>query len=174
MVHCYQPKAVPTYQKVNQYYNALDNTGKGNEVDPYFRENIGKDFTHSWYDRKSFQRIQDPNPDDILSDALGGSAKRYRSKDIAEIEKGTFCDIVQDYNMPENNELGRKCRDFMQTEPELKVAPKSTDENIRLDLPRLKIPRIKVPKVGVPEVPNIRLPGVDYPIKINTRDYLPI
>ena len=27
MIHCYQPNKVPTWSKVNQYYNALDNTG---------------------------------------------------------------------------------------------------------------------------------------------------
>ena len=156
MIHCYQPNKVPTWSKVNQYYNALDNTGGGNDIDPYFRENLDQDFTHSWYDRKTFQRVPDPSADDIVSDALGGSAKRYRARDIEEIERGTFCDLLQDYNKPEDNSVGQHCRDYFEAAPKkLPIADKKRDENIRMDIPRLKLPRIKVPKI------NLKIPTVE-------------
>lgn len=173
MVHCYQPKEIPNWSTVNKHYDALENTGKGNETDPYFRENIGKEFNHAWYDRKTFKRIPNPSADDILTDALGGAAQRYKSKDIVEIEKGTFCDLLQDYNLPENDDVGRRCRDFMQEEPEIKVAHKSQDENIRLDLPHLRIPKLRVPNIQPGTgIPDIKLPFVDYNPKI-TKDILP-
>ena len=73
--------------------------------------------------------------------------------------------------MPENNDVSNRCIDYMQEEPEVTIAPKSQDENIRIDLPHLRIPKLRIPNIQVGTgIPNIRIPGVDYPI--NTKDIL--
>jgi len=111
-IHCYTPKGIPNRTKLQKYRKALYNTGDLNDVDPYFRDSIHKDFEHVYYDRKTYKRVS-PDPGDIVTDAFGKS-KRLRGRDLKAIEKGTFCDLIQDYTAPGNNRVGSECRDRLQ------------------------------------------------------------
>jgi hypothetical protein len=95
-IHCIQPKELPDPKKVNRYQKALYNTGNGNDVDPYFRENVGKDFDHSYYNRKNYKKVN-PNAHDIVADNFGKSTTRLRDRDIKDWEKGTFCSLLSSY-----------------------------------------------------------------------------
>lgn len=112
-IHCFTPKSIPDSTKINKYRRALFNTGSLNDVDPFFRNSIHKDFNHIYYDKRTFQR-SNPSPDDIITDAFGRS-KRLKARDLKEIEKGTFCDLVQDYTSPGNNSVGIECRERLKT-----------------------------------------------------------
>jgi hypothetical protein len=101
-IHCMQPKEIPDGKKVKKYQHALFNTGNGNNVDPYFRETIGKDFDHFWYNRKNYKRVN-PNAKTIVSDGFGKSTTRLRDRDIQDWEKGTFCSLFSDYNVGRDN-----------------------------------------------------------------------
>ena len=110
MIHCFQAKRVPDRKKVSEYQRALlrqDLTRQ--ETEPFFRSNIGNDFVHAWFDRSSFKRVGKPAAKELVKDALGKSVKglRLHTKDM---EKGTFCDLIQDYNNPEDDRIGQECR----------------------------------------------------------------
>ena len=97
-VNCFYPKDIPDSKRIRKYENALDNTTTDNDVDPYFRQNIGKDFDHLYYNRKNWKKVK-PTSNEIVSDAFGNSTTRLRDRDIHDIEKGTFCDLVADYQV---------------------------------------------------------------------------
>lgn len=116
-VHCFQPKpeAMEDAEKVKKYnraYNLYPNIG--NNVHPYFRENVGKDFIHIWYKNgKAIPKDQEASFEvskDIFNETVGLSKKRLRMEDVRDMEKGSFCDLIQDYNMPDNNNIGLVCR----------------------------------------------------------------
>lgn len=117
-IHCYQPKkeAMNDPEKVrgyrrSQYYisNSVADTH------PYFRANIGDDFVHAWYDRKTFKRIKHPESRLIVHDAFINSKNSLKYEDLEELEKGGFCQLVEDLNLPNTeNRITEKCRKELQ------------------------------------------------------------
>ena len=116
-VHCFQPKEEvmndPT--KLKLYNRALMNSSNvGNDVSPYFRENIDSDFDHIWYDKKGkaipVERESDyETSKELFEEMLGASKKRLRMSDIKDMDKGSFCQLIQAYNMPTNNNISNIC-----------------------------------------------------------------
>jgi hypothetical protein len=101
-VHCYQPKEVPTEERVNEYRKALGSIIRANEKypNPFFRVAIGQDWNHAWYDNETWQRKEPPNVRDVVHDVLGEAVKPIRTKIIPEMEKGPFCQLMADYSLP--------------------------------------------------------------------------
>jgi hypothetical protein len=93
-------------------YRRAMNYRESNVTDfyPYFREHVGEDFVHSWYDRKKYNRIARPDAKAIVHDSFLTSRDYLKFKDIPDLEKGAFCDIVQDLSMPKDNKIGVECR----------------------------------------------------------------
>ena len=110
-IHCFIPKEVPDKSKVSQYKKALKQPTHHNETSPYFRENIGKDFSHTYYNRSTLKLDKNPNIKDVVNDSFGKSKRGYRLSEIKEVEKGAFCDLMQDYNLPDSNQYSHTCRD---------------------------------------------------------------
>lgn len=120
-VHCFQPKedVVNDPAKIKAYNRALTHSSNvGNDVHPYFRENIGDDFYHIWYrDNKAISKEQELDPQmskQLFDEMLGLSKNRLRKGDIRDMEKGSFCDLIQSYNMPDNNNIGIICRNELE------------------------------------------------------------
>ena len=120
-VHCFQPKEelVNNSDKVRQYnraYNKSENVG--NDVEPFLRENIGNDFYHIWYkNNAAIPKEAEQTPEvvnELFGEMVGQSKKRLRLEDIKDMEKGSFCDLIQSYNMPDNNLIGEKCRNELE------------------------------------------------------------
>lgn len=117
MVHCFQPKEdlVNNAEKVRKYNRAYTHSAnQGNEVHPFLRENIPQDFYHIWYDKdgKAITREQEKDPlviSYMIDEMLGQSAKRLKD-DIPQMEKSSFCQLIQGYNMPDNNNVENICR----------------------------------------------------------------
>lgn len=115
-VHCFQatPEAIENADKVKKYnraYNSSENIG--NDVHSVFRENIGKDFVHIWYkDGKAIPKEQESNFEtvkDIVNESVGLSKSRLRLEDIKDMEKSSFCRLLQDYNLPDNDSFAEIC-----------------------------------------------------------------
>lgn len=116
MIHCFRPKLNMGYEKANKYIENYMLSENDLDANPFLRENIPKDFEHLYYDRHSFKFIRKPKVNDIVDDALGKSVEATRSgKHFNELEKGTFCELIADYNvgdsMPLNQKVANACRD---------------------------------------------------------------
>lgn len=114
MVHCYQPKYRTLYDKdkLRNYRNAVYYQSQSiSDINPYVKNNVGKDFDHAWYDRKTFKRIYRPKPADIVHDAFLRSQSNLRLDYIPELEKGVFCDSIQELNWPDKSDkVANECR----------------------------------------------------------------
>lgn len=114
MVHCYQPKYRTLYdkEKIKNYRNALYyQSADLADINPYIRNNVGKDFDHAWYDRKSSKRIYRPKAEDVVHDAFLKSARSLRLDYIPEWQKGAFCDFIQESNYPDSKDrVANECR----------------------------------------------------------------
>lgn len=118
-VHCFQPKEelVNDAEKVKKYNRAYTHSANhGNEVHPYMRESFGNDFYHIWYQNgKAISKEDEKNMSEyLLSEMLGQSHKNLRN-DIKDMEQGSFCQLIQNYNMPDNDNIERICRDKLRT-----------------------------------------------------------
>lgn len=114
MIHCYQPKYRTLYdkEKLRNYRNSIYYQSSDlSDINPYIRNNVGKDFDHAWYDRKTFKRIYRPKPEDIVHDAFLKSRGSLRVDWIPELEKGSFCDFIQESNFPDSRDrVANECR----------------------------------------------------------------
>ena len=113
MIGCYQPKKeiIEDREKIKNYKRVLNyNERSVTDIHPYFRENVGNDFYHAWYDRKSFKRIPNPRAKDIVHDAFLNSKNYLKFKDVPDLEKGSWCEIVEDLMLPNNDQVGQECR----------------------------------------------------------------
>lgn len=118
-VHCFQPKEelVNDAEKVKKYNRAYTHSANhGNEVHPYIRQNIPNDFYHIWYNSSGLAIPKEKEQDiqiskELFEDMIGQSGKHLKLHDIPDFEKGSFCQLIQGYNMPNNNNIERICRD---------------------------------------------------------------
>lgn len=110
MIHCFQAREIPSSQKLRDYHKALERVFRtGYQTDPFLSNNVYKDFAHAWYDRKTKIKIPRPTAKNLVRAAIGKSTKNLRYH-IADLDKGEFCDIIQDYNAPDRNDVGIACR----------------------------------------------------------------
>jgi len=112
-IHCFEPKQIPEKEVLRKYAHATE-TAPGVYSSPYIVDNVGRDFLHSWYDRKTWQRVKDPDPNTVTKCAIG-RAGRFVRKKVKEMERGPFCDLVQDLTQPQDNRVGERCRVELRT-----------------------------------------------------------
>lgn len=119
MIHCYQPrtKVLNNPEKIRAYKNSKFYPDNLTDMSPYMREYTASDFDHAWYDRKTFKRITNPSDKDIVHDALLKSQKGLRLEWLNDIDKGVFCDMIQDRNHPtsKNDGVSNECRKILKT-----------------------------------------------------------
>ena len=111
-VHCYQPKpeAVNNPEKVKNYKKALMyNESSITDVHPYLRHNVANDFIHGFYDRKTFKRVR-PKPHEIVKDAFLNSRNLVKFQNVHDLDKGAFCDLIEDLNYPSNGKVAEVCK----------------------------------------------------------------
>lgn len=104
-VNCYQPKPnlLIDQQKIEGYTGAMDyNESSTTDIAPYVRENVGRDFDHALYDRKTLKRVYNPSAKDIVKDAIMKSRENLE-KNVENHKKPAFCRSVQDLNYPTNS-----------------------------------------------------------------------
>lgn len=107
-MHCYVPRQMPNKRQIENYINSMERS-PGIYSDRYIVDHAGKDFDHFWYDRKTWKLIEDPTPDEIVKCAIEKSRPYIREK-IETMERGAFCDFVQDLNKPRDNQVAQQCR----------------------------------------------------------------
>ncbi len=118
-IHCFQPKkeVIEDAHKIKMYNRAYGRSENvGNDVDPFLRQHLPDDLNHIWYVHgKALSKAEEREySEDLLSEMLGQSGRRLKFNDINVTEKGSFCDLIQGYNLPDNNEIGNKCRDRLE------------------------------------------------------------
>lgn len=112
-IHCYQPKPrilmddekMKNYKRLSNYMES-----SVTDVPPFIRENVAQDLDHALYDRKTFHRVKNPRPKDIVHDAFLNSRKLLKFKEIPNLDKGAFCDIIEDLNYPDKDKVSIQCR----------------------------------------------------------------
>lgn len=110
MVHCFQPARPPTEEQLTDYEKSMKRMyTSGYDTDPYLSNNVHRDFNHAWYDRKTGRRIPHPKAKRVVDDAIGKSTRNLRYN-IQDMDKGEFCDLIQDYNLPQRDDVGIECR----------------------------------------------------------------
>jgi len=113
LIGCYQPKkeVMEDKEKIKNYKRAMYyDQSSITDFHPYYREHVGDDFYHAWYDRKTYKRIAHPKPKDIIHDAFINSKNYLKFIDIPDLEKGSFCEVVQDLMLPSDDDVGLECR----------------------------------------------------------------
>lgn len=103
---CYQPKPgiLRDQYKIQAYDQTLEyNESTPNDVAPYIKQNVRQDFDHAIYDRKTLKRVYNPNPKDIVNDALMKSKKYLKENITSDQDKISFCNIIEDLIHPTKN-----------------------------------------------------------------------
>lgn len=122
-IHCMQPKHLPKLTQVKKYEAAADRdyggslargVRKGGVIDPYYLDNVGKDFEVGIYDRYTGEKIDKPDYRKLMRTAFGTSS-RYVRQVLHEMKRGVFCDYVQDLTFPHDDHVGITCRDKLKT-----------------------------------------------------------
>jgi hypothetical protein len=112
-IHCYQPKAsiLKDQEKIKGYKNAVRYSASDMlDIPSYVRENVANDFDHAWFNRKTWERLKNPKAKDVVHDAFINSKKFLKYEDVPNLEKGPFCDVIQDLNNPKDDNVGQECR----------------------------------------------------------------
>lgn len=121
-IQCVQPKTVPDKAKKNAYVKALDRqyaTTKRKDKyvsfsDPYFQDNISKDFNFSFFDRDTGSKVKNPEAKKVIKCALGVSNRRFRHE-VKVMEKSAFCNWVQSMTAPSDDRIGQACKEEIRT-----------------------------------------------------------
>jgi hypothetical protein len=113
-ISCYQPTLplLADRSRIQGYKDAAQYHEKDvTSFSPYLREHAAHDFHHAWYNRKNFKRTT-PTPKEIIKDAFLNSKSGLKFENIPDMDKGPFCDIIQDLNYPtsKNDNVALECR----------------------------------------------------------------
>lgn len=112
-ISCYQAKEelLNNPEKIKNYKRALNYVEESgiNDVHPFIRESVAKDFNHIWYDRKTFKRVN-PTPKDVVKDAFGKSKNLHKFKYIHDLDKDPACVLIEDLNYPSGGKVAEACR----------------------------------------------------------------
>ena len=117
-VHCFQPtpESVNNPEKVKNYKKALMyNESNITDVHPFLRHNVANDFVHAWYDRKSWKRVK-PKPHEVVKDAFLNSKNLVKFKSVHDLDKQSFCDLVEDLNLPSQGKVADECKKRLESE----------------------------------------------------------
>ena len=106
LVHCFSSKDIPSRKKINSYKKAARD---GKLVSPYVADNIEKDFEIRLYDRDSGNYLETPEPERVIENAFGNSLRPLR-KSLQEMDRGTFCNFIQDITNHKDNRISETCK----------------------------------------------------------------
>lgn len=106
IVHCFSPKSIPTRKKMNAYKKAARDR---KFISPYVADNVEKDFDIGLYDRDSGNLLENPDPVRVVDNAFGNS-KRALRKSVKEMNRGVFCDFIQDITNHKDNRISDVCK----------------------------------------------------------------
>ena len=76
---------------------------------PYILDNVGKDFDHFYYDRKTWKLVEDPDGKDVVDAALGESTS-YLNEKVNNLERRPFCNFIQDLSKPKDDAVAQQCK----------------------------------------------------------------
>lgn len=112
-ISCYQPteEMLNNPEKIKNYKRALNYVEESGiqDVHPFIRESVAKDFNHAWYDRKTFKRVV-PKPKDVVHDAFLKSKNLHKFKYIHDLDKDPACQLIEDLNYPSQGKVADACR----------------------------------------------------------------
>lgn len=106
-VHCFQPKTIIKGKKLNKYRNSAKTTQL---YDPHVIDNVATDFNIGLFDRNSGEKDESPEPRRVIQNAFGRSTRGLR-KGVKEMERGVFCDFIQDITVPSDDRVSDTCKD---------------------------------------------------------------
>lgn len=106
IVHCMQPKEIPSRKQYEGYKKIATKKGK---INPYIIDNFSRDFNVGLFDRESGERIENPEPKRIVNNAFGTSHRHLR-RAIRNMERGVFCDFIQDVFNPSDDRVSDECK----------------------------------------------------------------
>ena len=106
IVHCMQPKGIPTSKKLKGY-NA--NPKNSLAINPYITDHITEDFNIALFDAKSGVKLDNPDPKRILDNTLRKSP-RFLRKAVRQMEYGIFCEYIQDTMNPTDDRIHDQCK----------------------------------------------------------------
>lgn len=105
-VHCIQPKEIVRGKKLRSYQKAAQTSKL---YDPYVIDNVAKDFEIGLFDRDTGDRDNNPDPKRVVKNAFGRSTRSLR-RSVREMERGVFCDFVQDLTVPADDRISDECK----------------------------------------------------------------
>jgi hypothetical protein len=106
IVHCMQLKEPPTRKQLRGYSQLPKDRYK---VNPYVIDNVGQDFNIGLFDRESGNRLESPDPKRVVDNAFGKSTRNLRRR-TREMDRGNFCEFVQDINVPKDDRISDTCK----------------------------------------------------------------
>ena len=105
-VHCFQSKQIPKAKKLNSYRAATHRQGL---YDPYVIDHVANDFEIALFDRETGERDNNPDPNRVIKNAFGNSTRTLR-KGVREMERGVFCDFIQDITVSKDDRVSDVCK----------------------------------------------------------------
>ncbi len=105
-VHCFKPKKIVKGRKLSGYRKAAQS---GQLYDPFVIEHVANDFNVGLFDTKSGNKDEDPDPKRVIRNAFGASTRGLR-RGVREMERGVFCDFIQDITVPGNDKVSDECK----------------------------------------------------------------
>lgn len=106
IVHCMEPKEEVTPKKYKRYNAVKQQNGK---IDPYVMEHAGVDLDIALFDEKTGEKIENPDPHRVVKNALGISTRHLR-RTIRDMERGSFCEYIQDIFNPKDERIHDICK----------------------------------------------------------------
>jgi hypothetical protein len=106
IVHCMEPKEMPTKEQVKKYKQIPKNPIKFN---PHILDNVAKDVDIALFDRDSGNRMENPEPKRVIKNALGRS-RRHIQRTRRKMEYGAFCEYIQDIFVPTDDRIQEECK----------------------------------------------------------------
>jgi hypothetical protein len=107
LVNCHSFNRKADKKDAQRYRRAAANSVK--ITDPFFVDNVSKDFDFALFDRESGIREDEPAPKKVIKAAFGKSNKELR-KSLKVFERGAFCEYVADLMGQNREDVIEECR----------------------------------------------------------------
>lgn len=116
LINCYQPKVVPSIQKLKEYQSAMRRANKENGSEEFFAENVRRDFNFRLFNRGNGIAQIKPPPETVVR-TMFGDARGALRKDIDQFDRDGACqywsELVGQGHRPEvidycKRDLGKK------------------------------------------------------------------
>ena len=95
LINCYAFNKKPTRRDVTAYETAFENSQYSRKPDPFFVDNVEKDFDIRLFDTPTGRLENTPAPKKVIRAAFGQSNKVLRQK-VKVFQRGTFCNYITD------------------------------------------------------------------------------